>query len=56
MRSKTIEQSFKNPFFKKECQNGKQPNILIQNQSVKFNQAIKLKHPFKKRFSVFPQR
>ncbi len=27
-----------------------------QNQSVKSNQAIKLKHPFKKRFSVFSPR
>ncbi len=56
MRAKTIKQSFKNPFFKKECQNGKQPNALIQNQSVKSNQATKLKHPFKKRFSVFSPR
>ncbi len=27
-----------------------------QNQSVKSNQAIKPKHPFKKRFSVFSPR
>ncbi|GAA7075052.1 hypothetical protein Kyoto47B_09270 [Helicobacter pylori] len=47
---------FKNPFFKKECQNGKQPNALIQSQNIKSNQAIELKHPFKKRSSVFPPR
>ncbi len=46
---------FKNPFFKKEYQNGKQPNALIQNQSVKFNQAIKLKHPFKSVLACFHQ-
>lgn len=34
----------------------KKPNALIQNQSVKSNQAVKPKHPFKKRFSVFSPR
>ncbi|UOR44525.1 hypothetical protein [Helicobacter pylori] len=34
MRAKTIKQSFKNPFFKKECQNGKQPNALIQIKAL----------------------
>ncbi len=66
MRSKTIKQNFKNPFFK----NVKNIKILIklmvkiklkathrfnQNQSVKSNQAIKLKHPFKSVLACFHQ-
>ncbi len=33
----------------------KKPNALIQNQSVKSNQAIKPKHPFKSVLACFYQ-
>lgn len=60
MRLKTIKQSFKNPFLKMlnliKLMVGIKLKITYrfnQNQSVKSNQAIKLKHPFKSVLACF---
>ncbi len=62
MRAKTIKQILKTHFLKilkiiklmVEIKL-KKPNALIQNQSVKSNQAIKPKHPFKSVLACFYQ-